>query len=149
VVLFALLLTPLLAAVLAGVIGARRPGIVPWVAGSAALVCCACIGILAPDVLAGDVRRAAVPWFAGVDFALRLDGLALAFAILVAAIGALVVLYAAYYLAPADPPGRFFATLLAFMGAMLGVVLAGNLIVLVVFWELRACEEIVASGMGC
>ncbi len=145
-VLFALLLTPLLAAVLAGVIGARRPGIVPWVAGSAALVCCACIGILAPDVLAGDVRRAAVPWFAGVDFALRLDGLALAFAILVAAIGALVVLYAAYYLAPADPPGRFFATLLAFMGAMLGVVLAGNLIVLVVFWELTSVTSFLLIG---
>ena len=30
---------------------------------------------------------------------------------------------------------RFFAFLLAFMGAMLGVVMSGNLIQLVMFWE--------------
>ena len=75
-----------------------------------------------------------------------MDGLAFAFALLVAVIGALVVLYAAYYLAPEDPPGRFFATLLAFMAAMLGVVLAGNLIVLVVFWELTSLSSFLLIG---
>ena len=55
-----------------------------------------------------------------------------------AALTVLVVLYARYYLAPADPPARFFAFLLAFMGAMLGVVLADNMILLVVFWELTS-----------
>jgi multicomponent K+:H+ antiporter subunit A len=39
-----------------------------------------------------------------------------------------VVLYARYYMSPNDPVPRFFSFLLAFMGAMLGVVLSGNLI---------------------
>ncbi|RPI57460.1 MAG: monovalent cation/H+ antiporter subunit A, partial [Lysobacterales bacterium] len=51
-------------------------------------------------------------------------------------IGTLVVLYARYYMSPQDPVPRFFSFLMAFMGAMLGTVLSGNLIQLVVFWEL-------------
>ena len=65
---------------------------------------------------------------------------------IVCAIGALVVLYARYYLAPEDPPARFFAYLLAFMGAMLGVVLADNLILLVVFWELTSLSSFLLIG---
>ncbi len=144
--LCALLLVPLIASALAASIGARRPRAAAWIAGAAALACCAVVGALAPAVLAGEVVRASVPWIAGVDFSLRMDGLAFAFALLVAAIGALVVLYGAYYLAPGDPPGRFFATLLAFMAAMLGVVLAGNLIVLVVFWELTSVTSFLLIG---
>ena len=65
-----------------------------------------------------------------------MDGFAWLFALLVAFIGALVVLYARYYMSPQDPVPRFFSFLMAFMGAMLGTVLSGNLIQLVVFWEL-------------
>ncbi len=144
--LYALLLVPLIASVLAAGAGARRPRAAAWIAGVAALVCCALVAALAPDVLAGRVPRAALPWLPGIDFGLRMDGLAFAFALLVSAIGALVVLYGAYYLSPADPPGRFFATLLAFMGAMLGVVVAGNLIVLVVFWELTSITSFLLIG---
>ena len=50
--------------------------------------------------------------------------------------GFLVVLYARYYMSPSDPVPRFFSFLLAFMGAMLGIVLSGNLVQLVFFWEL-------------
>ena len=144
--LCALLLVPLIASALVAWIGARRPRAAAWIAGAAALACCATVGALAPEVLAGEVVRATVPWIEGADFSLRMDGLAFAFALLVAAIGALVVLYGAYYLAPEDPPGRFFATLLAFMAAMLGVVLAGNLIVLVVFWELTSVTSFLLIG---
>src|SRR5688572_4803079 len=65
-----------------------------------------------------------------------MDGFAWLFALLVTFIGTLVVLYARYYMSPQDPVPRFFSFLLAFMGAMLGTVLSGNLIQLVVFWEL-------------
>jgi multicomponent K+:H+ antiporter subunit A len=87
-----------------------------------------------------------VPWFAGVNFGFRMDGLAWAFALVICGIGALVVLYARYYLSAADPPARFFAFLLAFMGAMLGVVLADNLILLVVFWELTSLSSFLLIG---
>ena len=51
-------------------------------------------------------------------------------------IGALIVLYARYYMSSKDPVPRFFCFLLAFMGAMTGVVLSGNIIQLAFFWEL-------------
>ncbi|WP_210238591.1 ATPase, T2SS/T4P/T4SS family, partial [Mesorhizobium sp. M2D.F.Ca.ET.153.01.1.1] len=53
----------------------------------------------------------------GLDFTLRLDGLAWMFAGLVLGIGALVVLYARYYLSQQDNAHRFYCYLLLFMGA--------------------------------
>ncbi len=65
---------------------------------------------------------------------------------LVTGIGALVVVYARYYLSPTDPVPRFFSFFLAFMGAMLGVVLSGNLIQLVFFWELTSLFSFLLIG---
>lgn len=74
----------------------------------------------------------------GLEFAFRLDGLALLFALLILVIGLLVIMYARYYLTEKDSMGRFFAYLLMFMGSMLGIVLSENLLQLVVFWELTS-----------
>ena len=78
--------------------------------------------------------------------ALRMDGFAWVFAALITGIGFLVVLYARYYMSPADPVPRFFSFLLAFMGAMLGIVLSGNLIQLVFFWELTSLFSFLLIG---
>jgi multicomponent K+:H+ antiporter subunit A len=75
-----------------------------------------------------------------------MDGLAWIFVMLALAIGLLVTLYARYYMSPKDPVPRFFSFLLAFMGAMLGVVLSGNLIQLVVFWELTSLASFLLIG---
>lgn len=84
--------------------------------------------------------RYELPWLAAFDLNLvfRMDGLAWFFTVLIQGICLLVVLYARYYMSPKDPVPRFFAFLLAFMGAMQGVVLSGNLIQLVMFWELTS-----------
>ncbi len=74
----------------------------------------------------------------GLSFALRLDGLAYFMALLILGIGLLVVVYARYYLSEEKRTGRFFGPLLAFMGAMLGIALSENLLLLVVFWELTS-----------
>ena len=96
-------------------------------------------------------RRGAcrVPWAPGLglDFTFRMDGFAWLFAMLVTVMGALVVLYARYYMAAQDPVPRFFSFLLAFMGSMLGVVLSGNLIQLVVFWELTSLTSFMLIGL--
>ena len=75
-----------------------------------------------------------------------MDGFAWLFAVLVSGIGALVVLYARYYMSADDPVPRFFAFLLAFMGAMIGVVLSGNLVQLVFFWELTSLFSFLLIG---
>lgn len=63
------------------------------------------------------------------------------FALLITGIGSLVVLYSIYYLSEREAIGRFYTYLLLFMGAMLGVVLSDNLIVLYVFWELTSISS--------
>src|SRR5690606_6143856 len=78
--------------------------------------------------------------------AFNLDGLGLLFAILVTGVGALVVFYAAGYLGDHEHAGRFFASLFAFMGAMLGVVLADNVVALFVFWELTGFTSFLLIG---
>jgi multicomponent K+:H+ antiporter subunit A len=88
------------------------------------------------------------PWLDDIGFhlTLRLDGLGFAFAALVLGIGLLVIIYARYYLSSSESNARFFALLLLFMSAMLGVVLAGNLLVLVVFWELTSILSFLLIG---
>ena len=49
-------------------------------------------------------------------------------------------------MSPDDPVPRFFSFLLAFMGAMLGIVLSGNLIQLVFFWELTSLFSFLLIG---
>jgi multicomponent K+:H+ antiporter subunit A len=145
-VTFVLALLPFLAAALVGALPERSRNLAAGVAGATALAGCAILAMMAPAVFGGEVLRASVPWFEGVSFGFRVDGLAFMFAGIVCTIGALVVLYARYYLSPEDPPARFFAYLLAFMGAMLGVVLADNLILLVVFWELTSITSFLLIG---
>lgn len=79
-----------------------------------------------------------VPWIAsiGIHFSLHLDGLSLLFALIITGIGALVVLYSIYYMSmKREALHNFYVYLLIFMGAMLGIVLSDNLMVMYVFWE--------------
>src|SRR5581483_5172319 len=100
------------------------------------------------DMAAGRVLHITFAWLpqSGADFALRMDGYAWMFCVIVTGIGFLVALYARYYMSPHDPVARFYSFLLAFMGSMLGVVLAGNLIVLVFFWELTSFVSFLLIG---
>ncbi len=135
------------AAVVAYLPAASRRG-AAWAAGFAALGVTALALHLAQPVFEGEVLKWSVPWLPalGIDFGFRMDGLAWLFTLLIGGIGALVVLYAAWYLDPKDPARRFYVFLLLFMGAMLGVVLADNLLLLVVFWELTSLSSFLLIG---
>ncbi len=77
----------------------------------------------------------------GMNFSVHLDGLSLLFASLITGIGALVVLYSITYLSKNESLGNFYCYLLMFMGAMLGVVLSDNLLMLYLFWELTSISS--------
>jgi multicomponent K+:H+ antiporter subunit A len=102
----------------------------------------------APDVLAGGALRASAEWLpaAGLAFSFHLDGLGLFFAGIILCIGLLIIVYAGFYLGRDDDMGRFFAYLLMFHGAMLGVVLSDNVLLLVVFWELTSLTSFLLIG---
>jgi multicomponent K+:H+ antiporter subunit A len=119
-----------------------------WLAGAVALICLVLLAVSYPAVVNGGVIRHTVEWVPelGLYFSLRVDGFAWVLAALITGIGLLVVVYARYYMSPTDPVPRFFSFLLAFMGAMLGIVLSGNLIQLVFFWELTSLFSFLLIG---
>ena len=100
------------------------------------------------QVGAGEVLYERYEWLPayGLNIILRMDGLAWVFVTLVLGIGLLVLLYARYSMSRRDPVARFFSYMLAFMGSMLGVVLSGNLIQLVIFWELTSVTSFLLIG---
>jgi multicomponent K+:H+ antiporter subunit A len=119
-----------------------------WLAGAVSLISLALIAAAYPHITGGGVIRHTTEWVPqlGLSFSLRMDGFAWMFSMLITSIGFLVVLYARYYMSPDDPVPRFFSFLLAFMGAMLGIVLSGNLIQLVFFWELTSLFSFLLIG---
>ncbi|MGZ8272678.1 MAG: monovalent cation/H+ antiporter subunit A [Burkholderiaceae bacterium] len=143
-----LALLPFAGALLLAAVPNDRRRLSAWLAGVFPLAGLALALAQTPAMMAGDALRWSVEWVPalGLEFGFRLDGLAWLFALLILGIGALVVLYAAYYLHADDPPARFFQFLLLFMGAMLGVVLADNLVLLVVFWEATSLSSFLLIG---
>ncbi len=119
-----------------------------WFAAGATLLAGLVLASLTPEVVSGGIVRASWAWlpFEGARFGFRADGLAWMFAAIILAIGALVILYAGYYLADRDPIARFYAFFMAFMSAMLGIVLADNLLFLVVCWELTGLTSFLLIG---
>ncbi|WP_417579787.1 monovalent cation/H+ antiporter subunit A [Nitrincola sp.] len=97
----------------------------------------------APAVFRGETLIATANWVPALsmDISFRLDGLAFLFALLILGIGLLIILYARYYLSAKDNMAQFYAYLMLFMTAMLGIVLSNNLIQLWMFWELTSISS--------
>ena len=110
----------------------------------------ALLGILlhAPAVMRGEVITTKIEWLPvlGLNATFFLDGLGLLFAVLILGIGLLIILYARFYLSAKDPMGQFFSYLLLFQGAMVGIVLSDNILLLLIFWELTSLSSFLLIG---
>jgi multicomponent Na+:H+ antiporter subunit A len=111
------------------------------------------LGVQAPEVFAGDAVVAELRWIPQVDvaFSLRMDALGLLFALIVLGIGAVVLAYGARYFGRDQrrKASRYLSLLTFFAGAMLGLVLADDVIVLFVFWELTSISSFfLIGGLG-
>lgn len=102
----------------------------------------------APAVYSGEVVTWGVPWVPaiGLSFSFFLDGLGLFFAGLILGIGLLIILYARYYLGSKDSLSVLYFYLLLFQGAMVGIVLSDNILMLIVFWELTSLTSFLLIG---
>lgn len=90
-----------------------------------------------------------LPWIAGLklELAFRMDALAWVMSLLVLGVGALVLVYCARYFKDKDEHlGGFGAQLLAFAGAMFGLVSADDLLLMFVFWELTTVLSYLLIG---
>ena len=103
-------------------------------------------GLIASQV--GTSGTVAVEWIPSLDVALRfrVDGLALLFGLLASGIGVLIFVYSGHYMHGKPGLARFYAALLAFMGSILGVAFAADLLVLFLFWELTSVCSFVLIG---
>ena len=103
-----------------------------------------------PRIAEGEALRIAWDWAPalGVSLSFYLDGLSLLFALLISGIGAFVFLYSGAYMAGHPQLLRFYLILALFMLAMLGVVLADNLLTLYVFWELTTVTSYLLIGFN-
>ncbi|MBK1636362.1 monovalent cation/H+ antiporter subunit A [Rhodovulum adriaticum] len=106
------------------------------------------LGILAPQVMQGEVIQAEIEWLPqlGLSVSFFLDGLGLMFAGMILGMGLLITLYARYYLSGDDPMGEFYTYLLLFQGAMLGIVISDNILLLLIFWELTSLTSFLLIG---
>lgn len=146
------LLLALLAAPLAALTGWRRPG---W----AAPVAIALAGLTFTAILwawlagGGSFSLAWVPTW-DIHLAFRLDGLAALYALLASGIGCLVLIYSSAYIPrhlaherrPATEQVRFYAFMLLFMGAMVGLVMAQDLVLMFLFWDMTAVASYFLIG---
>ncbi|MEX0319366.1 MAG: monovalent cation/H+ antiporter subunit A [Ruegeria sp.] len=110
----------------------------------------ALVGLLinAPAVMRGELVTARFDWIPllGLNTNFMLDGLGLLFASLILGIGLLIILYARFYLSREDPMGQFYTYLLLFQGAMVGIVLSDNILLLLIFWELTSLSSFLLIG---
>ncbi|MEW9919759.1 monovalent cation/H+ antiporter subunit A [Marimonas sp. MJW-29] len=108
------------------------------------------IGLLTnlPAVLAGEVVTTGIDWMPslGLNVNLMLDGLGFFFALLILGIGLLIITYGRFYLSRDDNMGEFFTYLLLFQGAMVGIVLSDNILLLLIFWELTSLSSFLLIG---
>ncbi|MFC1857751.1 hydrogen gas-evolving membrane-bound hydrogenase subunit E [Thermodesulfobacteriota bacterium] len=101
-----------------------------------------------PKNLHGETYALSWPWIPalGINFSFFLDGLGFLFALVISFIGFFVTLYAVDYLKHHPHATRFFSFLSLFTISMLGLVLADNLIVLFIFWELTSLTSYLLIG---
>ncbi len=92
---------------------------------------------LTAQVNQGQVLVWSIDWLPALDLPLTLylDGLSAFFALLVTFIGTLIIIYTGQYFHGDPGAWRFLTYIFLFMGAMLGLVLAGDVITLFIFWE--------------
>jgi multicomponent K+:H+ antiporter subunit A len=141
-------LTPILGASFAFLF--RRIGRNAAAVGAAVITALALVLLLsqAGAVLAGEAVAFRAAWIPQINltFSFFIDELSLFFAGLILGMGLLVIVYARYYLSAADPIGRFYSCLLLFQGAMLGIVLSDNILLMLVFWELTSLSSFLLIG---
>lgn len=144
--LAAVLLIPLLGAILNGFFLRRVPRLLTVTVGTLAIAVpfvISCFLVFGP-IAAGEVLRTelftwiSVPYNGGyleIPFALSLDRLSGILLLIITGVGSLIHLYAGEYMSHEEGVYRFFAYLNLFVFSMLSLVLGANMLVTFLGWE--------------
>lgn len=148
-ILLAALLAPLLSAVLIACFLRRRGTLASYLSVAAAAGICV-FSYLAIKANEAEPIRAAIEWLSFGNFTVSMgflfDGVAATMLTMVAFVGLLIHVFSLGYMADDKAKGRFFGGLSIFMFSMLGIILADNLIMIFVFWELVGFSSYMLIG---
>jgi multicomponent K+:H+ antiporter subunit A len=146
--LFLIALSPFVGALLPGLMIRAGRTVCAFSTAVPTVLALTMLMILAPAVLRGEVVQYELEWLPqlGLSASFFLDGLGLLFAGMILGVGLLITLYARFYLSGEDPMGQFYTYLLLFQGAMLGIVLSDNILLLLIFWELTSLSSFLLIG---
>ncbi|WP_435153657.1 hydrogen gas-evolving membrane-bound hydrogenase subunit E [Haladaptatus sp. DFWS20] len=112
----------------------------------ASAVALACFGMVASQY--GTHGAVSFEWIPALEVSLRfyVDGLALLIGFLASGVGVLILAYSGAYMHDEPGKAKYYTALLAFMGSMLGVAFAADLVSLFVFWELTSLSSFILIG---
>jgi len=113
-------------------------------AGAFGLALVAFVGVIRGTPASEDTTG--VEWLPGFGIGFLADPLSASTALMVAFVSLLVFTYSAAYMAEDPRAARFFAFLSLFSGAMLGLVLSGDLLLLFICWELVGLASYLLIG---
>ena len=139
-----------IAALLAPLIGRKLSHSKRWLFALTPLAVFALILSKASLISKGEKYTEDYNWFPsfGIDVNFNLDGLSFMMALLITGIGTLILTYGSGYLKGHKDNTRFYVLIQIFMGAMLGLVLSDNLIILFIFWELTTVSSFLLVGFN-
>ncbi|MCW4015870.1 MAG: NADH-quinone oxidoreductase subunit L [Candidatus Bathyarchaeota archaeon] len=112
---------------------------VGWYAVAVTFLAVACTLSLISGMLGGhaDAHVYSIPWMPAlnIDLSVLVDPLSVMMANIAACIGLLIMIYSVNYMKKEKATPRFFFFMLLFIGGMLGLVMANNLLQMYFFWE--------------
>lgn len=108
-----------------------------WLVALLPLAAFLLLALLVPGANAGRIIIWQWPWIPslGLSLGFYVDDLSLLFSLIITFIGTLIVIYTGQYFKGDQGAWRFLTYLLLFMVSMLGLVMAGDVITLFIFWE--------------
>lgn len=128
------IVTPIIGAALIPYIGKPDSKIRVWFAVLCGFLTAFFTLLLIPNITEKPVMFEWIPGL--ITYTFSLDAISVFMAIIAGTIGSLVVLFSVKYMEGQEGLPRYYALTLLFIGAMIGLVLTDNLLILYFFWEL-------------
>jgi NADH-quinone oxidoreductase subunit L len=145
---WAILLLPLLAAVVIVLFTKSWPGVSSFISVVAVLASFAgsCVVFATPDIQALELTWIDLGPVLYVPLGFVLDDLTKTMLLLVTGVGAIIHIYSLGYMRDDSGKARYFAALSFFMFSMLGIVVSNNFVMMFIFWELVGFSSYVLIG---
>ncbi len=138
ILLFTVLLMPFCATPLVYAIGRKNPKMASYTSSGVLLIAFLLLSYLGIEVFGGNSIRLDLPWITALNltFGVYLDGISFVVAGIILGLGMFASVFSQGYMKNAEGEGAYYTNLQFFIGGMLGVVLATNLLQFMLFWEI-------------